>query len=165
MDFWATFLGAAFGVVAGAIIQYLVQILIERRNRKLILSDLRKEAQFNLGVANAMLDEVARFRAAAQPDAFPTFQWYFRAKDMLGTALTRVVSSGQLYRMFTEREITDIQQYLQFFNPQMEGQFVAGRINQLRDTMDIPEAHNFARFLGAEIRKGIATLTHISQKR
>ena len=74
MDFWATFLGAAFGVVAGAFIQYLVQMWIARHNRKLVLSDLRKEAQYNLGVANDMLNEISRFRAAAQPDTFSTYQ-------------------------------------------------------------------------------------------
>jgi hypothetical protein len=90
MDFWATVLGAAIGaavgVVAGALIQFLVQILIERRNRKLVLSDLRKEAQYNLKIANEMHAEVGRFRAAAQPGTFSTYQWYFRTKDMLGLA-------------------------------------------------------------------------------
>jgi hypothetical protein len=164
MDFWATFLGAAFGVVAGAIMQYLVQIGIERRNRKLLLSDLAKEAQYNLEIANLMLAEVARFRAAAQPGTFATFQWYFRAKDMLGITFNRIVSSGHLYKMFTQREISEIQQLQQFFNSQMEGQFVAGRINQLREENDIAEAHKFATYLENEIRKGIVTLTALTQK-
>ena len=83
---------------------------------------------------------------------------------MLATALTRIVSSGQLYRIFTEREITDIQQYAQFFNPQME-QFIAGRINQLKEVMDIAEAHDLANYLDGQVRQGIAALTTISQKR
>jgi hypothetical protein len=117
MDFWATFLGAAFGVVAGALMQYIVQVAIERRNRKLLLSDLNKEAQYNLGVANDMLKEVARFRAAAQPAIFSTYQWYFRAKDMIGVALNRMISSGQLYRMFTQREVTENTAATTIFQP------------------------------------------------
>ena len=104
--------------------QYIVQVGIERRNRKLLLSDLNKEAQYNLGVANDMLKEVDRFRAATQPAIFPTYQWYFRAKDMLGVALGRMISSGQLYRIFTQREVSEIQQVQQFFNLQMEQQFI-----------------------------------------
>ena len=77
MDFLATFLGAAFGVVAGAAIQYLAQIFIDRHKQKAVLSDLRKEAQYNLGVANDMFNEVAKFRVAAQPDTFATYQWFF----------------------------------------------------------------------------------------
>jgi hypothetical protein len=169
MDFWATVLGsaigAAVGVVAGAFIQYLVQIWIERRNRKLVLADLRKEAQYNLGIANEMLAEVGRFRAAAQPETFATYQWYFRCKDMLGIALNRITLSGQLYRIFNEREITEIQQLRQFFDPPFETNFIAGRISQLRDNKDISEAHNFANFLDGEIRKRIATLASIGQKR
>jgi hypothetical protein len=134
MDFCATFLGAAFGVVAGAFMQYIVQVGIERRNRKLLLSDLNKEAQYNLGVANDMLKEVDRFRAATQPAIFPTYQWYFRAKDMLGVALGRMISSGQLYRIFTQREVSEIQQVQQFFNLQMEQQFIFGRITHSRCT-------------------------------
>jgi hypothetical protein len=166
MDFWATFLGAAFGVVAGAVLQYLAQILIARRNRKLILSDLRKEALYNLGVANDMLNEVAKLRAAAQRDTFATYRWYFRSKDMLGTVLNQIINSGQLYRIFTEREITEIQHLRQFFDPSLEQNFIAAKINQLRDDNNITEAHQFANtYLEIEIKKGMATLTNIANKR
>lgn len=165
MDFWATFLGAAFGVVAGAFMQYIVQVGIERRNRRRLLSDLNKEAQYNLAVANEMLKEVARFRAAAQPAIFSTYQWYFRGKDMLGVAMGRMISSGKLYRMFTRREVTEIQQLQQFFNPQMEQQFIANRINQLKDTNDLAGAHQFANYVDGEMQKGIATLTSLANKK
>jgi hypothetical protein len=166
MDFWATFLGAAFGVVAGAIIQYIVQIWIARRNRKLVLSDLNKEAQYNLGVANEMLNEVSRFRAAAQPDTFSTYQWYFRSKDMLGTVLNNIITSGQLYRIFTQREITEIQLLRQFFDPQLESTFIASKINQFKGAKDIAGAHRSANtYLEVEIKKGIATLTNLANKK
>jgi hypothetical protein len=165
MDFWATFLGAAFGVVAGTVVQYVFQVAIERRNRKLLLTDLRKEAQYNLGVVNDMLKEVDRFRAAAQPAIFSTYHWIFRSKDMLGLALNRMISSGQLYRMFNAREITEIQQLQQFFNPNMEQQFVANRIDQLRDAKDIAGAHQFADFLDGAMNKGVATLTSLANKK
>jgi hypothetical protein len=66
--------------------------------------------------------------------------------------------------MFAPQEISKIQQLQQFFNLQMETQFIAGRINQLRDANDIAGAHNFATYLETEIRKGIATITALTQK-
>ena len=165
MDFWATFLGAAFGVIAGAGIQYFVQLGIGRHNRKLMISDLSKEARYNLGVAQDMLREVDRFRAAAQPDTLATYNWYFRSKDMLGTVLNRVINEGQLYRMCTEREITEIQQLRQFFDPQFETNFISTRINQAKEAKDIAGAHQFANFLDAEVKKGIATLTSLANKK
>ena len=165
MPFLATFLGAAFGVVAGAAIQYLAQVWIERRNRKLVLSDLRKEAQYNLGVVNDMLGEVVKFRAAAQPDTFAGYHWYFRSHDMLGTVLNQIINTGQLYRMFTEREIAEIQQLRQFFNPDLERTFIFNQINQYKEAKNYAGALQLANHLEGQIKQGIATLTATVDKR
>ena len=164
MDFLATFLGAAFGVVAGAAIQYLAQIFIDRHKQKAVLSDLRKEAQYNLGVANEMLNEVAKFRAAAQPDTFATYQWFFCSKDMLGTVLNGIINSGQLYRTFTQREITEIQQLRQFFDPNLETTFVSNRINEYKEAKNYAGALQFANHLETQIKQGIVSLTSIANK-
>jgi hypothetical protein len=164
MDFVATLFGAAIGVVAGAAIQYLAQIFINRHNRKAVLSDLRKEAQYNLGVANDMLGEVAKFRAAAQPETLATYQWFFRSKDMLGTVLNGIISSGQLYRMFTQREIAEIQQLRQLFDPTLESTFIATRINQYKENKNYAEALLFANHLEGQLKQGIATITVIANK-
>ncbi len=84
---------------------------------------------------------------------------------MLGTVLNRVINEGQLYRMCTEREITEIQQLRQFFDPQFETNFISTRINQAKEAKDIAGAHQFANFLDAEVKKGIATLTSLANKK
>ena len=84
---------------------------------------------------------------------------------MLGTVLNNIINSGQLYRMFTQREITEIQQLRQFFDPQLESNFIAKKINEFKETKNIAEAHKFANsYLEVEIKKGITTLTNISHK-
>jgi hypothetical protein len=165
MDFWATFLGAAVGVVAGATIQYLAQIFIDRHHRRLVLLDLRKEAQYNLGVANDMLGEVIKFRAAAQPETFATYQWFFRSKDMLGTVLNRIITSGQLYAMFSKREIAEIQQLRQFFDPNFETAYIFNQVNQFKEAKNFAGALQFANHLEGQIKQGIATLTALTQKK
>ncbi len=152
MDFLATMLGAALGVVAGTVIQYFVQLLITRYNRKRNLRDLKIEAQYNLKIAEQMLAEVGRFRAAAQPAIFANYNWYFRAKDMLSVALQRIITSGELYRMFSQQEIVLLQDLLQYFSIQSE-QFIADRINVLKTKNDIVGAHQFANYVEQEITK------------
>jgi hypothetical protein len=152
-------------VVAGAAIQYLAQIFIDRHKQKAVLSDLRKEAGCNLAVVNDMLGEVGRFRTAAQPDTFPTYRWPYRAKDLLWIAFNQMLSSGQLYRIFTQREITEIQRLQQFLTPQMEDMYIVGQITQRKNDNNIPGAHQFADVLEGKIREGVAALNIIANKR
>jgi|HubBroStandDraft_6_1064221.scaffolds.fasta_scaffold162709_3 ABC-type molybdate transport system substrate-binding protein len=60
--------------------------------------------------------------------------------------------------MFTQREVSEIQQVQQFFNPQMEQQFISGRITQLRDAEDIAGAHQFVDYLDGQMEKGYCHL-------
>ena len=94
-------------MIAGAGIQYLADICIDRHNRKAVLSDLRTEAKYNLGVAKEILDEVAKFRAAAaQPDTFAGYLWTGRSGNMLATALNEIVNSRHLYKiLMTENSV------------------------------------------------------------
>jgi hypothetical protein len=103
-----------------ALLQYLAAILIGRYQRRQHWSDLQTEAAYNLNIANEMLNEARRFRTAAQPATFVQYQWYFRAHGMLSIALTRIINSGELYRMFTRDEIFDLQSIVQFFTADMD---------------------------------------------
>lgn len=161
--FTATLLGSAFGVVAGALIQYLVAILVIRYRRTKNLADLRVETEYNLAIAEQMLDEVQKFRAAAQPATFQSYSWWFRAKDMLGIALKRIIDSGELYRMFSKEEILDIQALVQFLNPNME-QFISDRINELKVNDDVNGAHQFANHIEREINARIKTIRALLAK-
>jgi hypothetical protein len=163
VDFLAALLGAAIGVVAGALIQYLAAFLINRYERRRRWSDLQIEAEYNLNIAEEMLNEVRRFRAAAQPATFANYQWYFRAKDMLSIALTRMVNSGELYRMFNRQEILDLQSIVQFFTPALEQNF-ANQIEQLKTTDDYAGAMNLANHLERQINDNIARIHRLRTK-
>jgi hypothetical protein len=165
MGFLATFLGAAFGVVAGALIQYLFTFLIERRNRRRLLSDLQIETRYNLVVVDQMLEEVRRFRAAANPSAFESYQWFYRTKDMLSIALRNVVQSGQFYKMFSQDEILGIQKAVQFFDATLEQNFIVNKINQLKQAKDVPGAHQFANYLEGEINTHKRTIETVLRQR
>jgi hypothetical protein len=162
-DFTATLLGSAFGVVAGAFIQYLVTIWLSRHNRQKNLKDLKTEAKYNLRVAEQMLEQVRRMRVAAQPATFNNFVWLFRAKDMLSIALTRIIASGDLYKMFTEQEILRIQLLVEFFNAQTD-EFITNRLASIKSSNDIAEAHRFADWLEGQITERIGYLNQFLAK-
>jgi hypothetical protein len=164
-EFWATLIGAAIGVVAGALLQYLAAILIGRYQRRQHWSDLQTEAAYNLNIANEMLNEARRFRTAAQPATFAQYQWYFRAHGMLSIALTRIINSGELYRMFTRDEIFDLQSIVQFFTADMERQFIANRVEQLKAANDYAGAQQFANYIEQEINDKIAKIQRLRAKR
>ena len=87
-----------------------------------------------------------------------------RSKDMLGTVLNGIINSGQLYRTFTQREITEIQQLRQFFDPNLETTFVSNRINEYKEAKNYAGALQFANHLETQIKQGIVTLTSIAKK-
>jgi hypothetical protein len=163
LDFLATLMGAAVGVVAGTVIQYLVQIWVNRHSRKLNIKDLKIEAEYNLAIAEQTLTEVGKFRAAAQPATFANYKWFFRSKDMLSVALTRTINSGEFYRIFNRQEIVAIQELVQWFNAQFE-QFIFDHIEKLKVNGDIPGAHQFANHLDMEIRRRIDTIKSLIAK-
>ena len=84
---------------------------------------------------------------------------------MLGTVLNQIINTGQLYRMFTEREIAEIQQLRQFFNPDLERTFIFNQINQYKEAKNYAGALQLANHLEGQIKQGIATLTAIVDKR
>jgi len=75
---------------------------------------------------------------------------------MIGVALGRVINSGELYRIFSRKEIIDIQSLQQFFTVQME-QFISDEIDKYKSGNDIPGAHQWANHIEKEIRDRLDT--------
>jgi hypothetical protein len=67
-EFWATLMGAAFGVLAGALIQFIAQYFIDRSAQDRQRQALKKEMQYNLQVLLDLSDECRQLRNAVNGD-------------------------------------------------------------------------------------------------
>ena len=75
--FWATTFGAAIGVVAGTLIQYLLDLLLAKRSRVRQRHALVKEMSYNRSLVAELTEELGRFRNAVNARVFNTYYGYF----------------------------------------------------------------------------------------
>lgn len=62
--FWATVFGAALGVMAGTLIQYLVTLLLNQQTKKRQKNALMKEFVYNRSLVDELMGEIQKFRNA-----------------------------------------------------------------------------------------------------
>jgi hypothetical protein len=167
ISFWsqfiATLLGAAFGVVAGALVQYLAEAYLNRRKAMQQRRDISAEAVYNISAVGELIAESGRLRAAAQPGAIQTYFGVFQFNAVLWIAMQQMVTSGLLYRAFTHMEIEKIQKAMLFLNGNT-GQFVANRINQIKAATDINDALQFANWIEATCKQHLDTIIMLRDK-
>jgi hypothetical protein len=60
--FWATVFGAALGVVAGTVIQYLLSLALDRRSKERQRKALVKEMVYNRSLVDELAREAQQFR-------------------------------------------------------------------------------------------------------
>ena len=78
--------------------------------------------------------------------------------------MNRVVQSGLLYRNFTHGELQKIQQCMTILSGQT-GQWVAGRVEQIKKTDDYKEGHTLANYVEDELRKHLETVQRLKAKK
>jgi hypothetical protein len=93
-EFWATLTGAAVGVVAGAIIQYIAQIFIDRSKQSRQRQALKKEMQYNLAVVSDLSDECRRLRDAVNGDVLKTYFGYFNYERGIFSQSNALLNDG-----------------------------------------------------------------------
>jgi hypothetical protein len=109
MDFWATFLGAAFGVVAGTLVQFGTQYLFNHFTGKEQRSALKKEMQANLALVSDLKAEATRFRNAINGDSLNKYFGFFNFERGLFIQSTALMNSGKLYKWFSIDDLRKLQ--------------------------------------------------------
>lgn len=156
-QFAAIIVGSGIGVVAGVMVQYGFQMLLDRHQKSRQLADIRAEAFYNSLVLLEIIEEVRRFRSSCQPDIIAGYIGIPRFQDILWIAMGHMVSSGGLYRTFENTDIQRIQKCMSFLS-MAQGQSIMNQIGQIKQAADIGGGIKFANFLEYECKTQIATL-------
>src|SRR5271165_5186646 len=115
--FWATALGAALGVVAGTVIQYLLTLALERRSRGRQRNGLVKEMIYNRSLVNELADEVERFRNAVNGGVFNTYYGYFNIGKGIFAQANASAGNEFLYELLSADDIRHLQRVVVLMSP------------------------------------------------
>lgn len=154
--FWATVLGAAIGVVAGAFIQYLVDYLVRRRDERSQKSSLKKEMQYNLLVVNNLITEARNLRNSFNADSLPVYFGYMEYDRGNFTQASALLANGQLYSWFSIEDLKKLVEISRCLNVH-NANWVNNNITQRREAAekgqgyDKREAGNFIKFVEDQI--------------
>jgi hypothetical protein len=156
--FWATVFGAALGVMAGTLIQYLVTLLLNQRTRRRQKNALMKEFVYNRSLVDELLAELQNFRNAVNGDALNTYFGYFGFSRAIFAQANACTINGMLYELFSADEIRHAQRIVSLLSAANEN-WVNGEIKRRRDTLintpaqfNKAEAVQFVNFLENQIR-------------
>jgi hypothetical protein len=155
-EFWATLIGAAVGVVAGAFIQYIVAILLARGEQKRQRQALKKEMQYNLQVVSDLSDECRRLRNAVNGDTLKLYFGYLAYERAFFTQSIALLNNGLLYRWFPIEALQKLQKISAILNGN-NANWVNNNIKQRREAatsgtqFDKSETVNFVNFVETQI--------------
>jgi hypothetical protein len=153
---WATVLGAAIGVIAGAFIQYTVDYFVRRRDEVSQKSALKKEMQYNLLVVSDLINEARNLRNSFNADSLPVYFGYLGYERANFTQASALLSNGQLYRWFSIEDLKKLHKVSFCLNVN-NSNWVNNSIKQRRDTAEKPEMYdkrevgNFVKFVEDQI--------------
>ena len=156
MEFWATLLGAAVGVVAGTLVQYGVQALTNYSTERNQRSALKKEVQLNLALVAEIKAEATRLRNAINGDALPKYFGYLNFERGLFSQSNVLLSNGKLYNWFSIDELRKLQ-VVSFKLNASTANFVNQNITQrreratARENYDKSEAVQFANYIDNQL--------------
>jgi hypothetical protein len=132
-EFWATLVGAAVGVVAGALIQYIAQHFVDRNAQVRQRHALKMEMQYNLQVVSDLSDECARFRNAVNGDTLKIYFGYLGYEKALWSQTNALLNSGLLYHWFPVGVLKKLQKISTVLNVN-NANWVNNSITQRRET-------------------------------
>ena len=154
--------GAALGVVAGTVIQYILTLLLNQQTRKRQENALAKEFIYNRSLVDELLTEAQKFRNAVNGDVLNTYFGYFGFGRAIFAQANACTMNGVLYELFSADEIRHAQRLVSTLSVANEN-WVNGEIKRRRDTLiatpaqfNKAETVQFVNFLENQIHE-IAT--------
>ncbi len=155
-EFWATLIGAAVGVIAGAFIQYLVQYYVDRRTQRDQRAALKKEMQCNLHLISELQAEAGRLRNAVNGDALTSYFGFFNYEKGLFAQAGALLANGMLYRWYSIEQLKKLQAVSYAMNINTSN-FINQSITQRRDAatkgeLNKVEMVQFVNFIESELQ-------------
>jgi hypothetical protein len=157
--FWATVFGAALGVMAGTLIQYLVTLLLNQQTKKRQKNALMKEFVYNRSLVDELMGEVQKFRNAVNGDVLNTHFGYFGYSRAIFARANACTINGMLYELFSADDIRHAQRIVSLLSAGNEN-WVNGEIKRRRDVLintpakfNKAEAVQFVNFVDNQIRE------------
>jgi hypothetical protein len=138
-EFLATLVGAAVGVVAGALIQYVAQLFLERRVQKYQRQALKKELQYNLQVVGDLERECTRLRNAVNSGTLGSYFGYLSFERAIWSQTNVLMFNGLLYRWFAIEALTKFQKVVAILSAPTSG-WINSNIAQRRESAQKGEA-------------------------
>jgi hypothetical protein len=159
-EFWATLTGAAVGVVAGTLIQFFVQAIIDRRKEAQQRKALRKEMSYNLAVLQGISEETTSLRNAVNGDALSLYNGYFAYDQGLFVQTSALLTSGNLYKWLPIDDFKKLQKIVSTLSANravwVNTEVTKRKQASLGENFSKPEAVNFVNFIegqNAEVRQ------------
>jgi hypothetical protein len=158
MEFWGALAGAAVGVVAGTIVQFLVQKILNFRADLMAKAALRKEMECNLQLVAELEAEAQHFRNAVNGDVLATYFGYFNFERGLFIQASALLNSGLLYKLY---KIDDLKK-LQIVSTRLQvntANFINQNITRRREAAKLghdynkQEAVQFVNFVDTQIKE------------
>jgi hypothetical protein len=154
-EFWATLIGAAAGVVAGALIQYIVQFFIGRLEQRRQRQALKKEMEYNLQVVADLIVECTNLRNAVNGNALNMYFGYLQYERGIFAQSIALLNNGLLYRWFTIEALKKLQRITSILNV-AHANVINSSIKERRDaaaagTLSQAQATQFVNFIEREL--------------
>lgn len=147
--FWGAAVGTCIGLVAGALIQYAAQRIFVRWQASNALNALKQELQYNLIVADSLIDEARRLTAAVGSGSISSYFGFFRMGDVFNVMAIKCLSDGLLYKFLSASDLSKLQSASSFFSIGT-AQWVGAQIAELKAGNG--NSIQFATFLETSLR-------------
>lgn len=154
--FWATVFGAALGVIAGTVIQYVLTFALDRRSRAHQKKALVKELTYNRSLVDELVQEAKKLRNAVNGDVLSSYSGYFSFGKGLFAQAHAATISGMLYDFLSIEDIKNAQKIVYLLSNTNEN-WVNNEISKRRalsadsQRFDRAEAVRFVDFIEEQL--------------
>lgn len=142
--FWATVFGAALGVIAGTVVQYLLTFALDRRSKRRQKTALMKELIYNQNLVNELLSEVQKLRNAVNGDVLSTYHGYLAYSKALFAQANACATNGLLYELLSVEDIRDAQRVVSTLSLSNENWVNAEVARRRNDAAQRPQGYDRA---------------------
>jgi hypothetical protein len=168
MDFWATMTGAAVGVVAGVLIQYLFTLLLNSRLARAQKNALRKELEYDRAVVAELKTELDRLRNAVNGNVLAQYYGHLGMGRAFFAQTVAMATAGKLYEFFSVDDLKQLQGVMSLLNGNTEV-WVNAEIKRRKQEAATPqynhaEAVNFVDYLSNQLVELDGKLMHLIRK-
>ena len=117
------------GVVAGAIIYILINKYASYSRAKQKLINLKFEFEFNIWLLKSFIEEIAKYRDAANSGDLAGYNGYFNLSRVISATANKMFLDGSLYKYLNQEDAGKLQSFYGEFNLNGEN-YINNQISQ-----------------------------------